>query len=241
MSSDKHPPDQQDQPQPEQPDKPAAGKGEAERKFADRVYRSPAAIAGGVMLLALGAWLGLDAVIRGDGRVKVMALSGLLLAVPLVIAFTMRPAVFANDDRLRVRNPFRTISLPWASVDSIRAGYSSEVFAGERKYQMWAIPVSLRARKKEQRHQDRAAVASDRGRRPRGMPFGVGLGGGGDERVGRASRPAADQAIVELRELAETNAKRPTAQGSPEVRWAFEIIAPAVVGAIAVTILLALG
>ena len=93
---------------------------------------------------AIGAWLGIDAMIRGEGRAPWLALAGLLFAVPLVIAFTVRPAVFAGQDRLRVRNPFRTITLPWASVEAVRAGYSSEVLAGGAKYQMWAIPVSLR-------------------------------------------------------------------------------------------------
>ncbi len=28
----------------------------------------------------------------------------MIMLFPLVIAFTLRPAVFANDDRLRIRN-----------------------------------------------------------------------------------------------------------------------------------------
>ncbi|MEU1132429.1 PH domain-containing protein, partial [Streptomyces sp. NPDC005900] len=40
----------------------------AEPAYQDRAFRSPAGIAGGVLLLALGLWLGLDAVIRGEGR-----------------------------------------------------------------------------------------------------------------------------------------------------------------------------
>ncbi|MFE3230348.1 PH domain-containing protein, partial [Nocardia sp. NPDC059228] len=85
-----------------------------EPAYAERVFRSPAGIAGGVLLLALAAWMGIDALVRGHGSTPWFALAGLLLAVPLVVAFTMRPAVFADDDRLRIRNPFRTILLPWA-------------------------------------------------------------------------------------------------------------------------------
>ncbi|MFP3988339.1 PH domain-containing protein [Streptomyces sp. E11-3] len=121
----------------------------AEPAYADRIFRSGGGIVGGVLLLALGAWLGGDALIRGEGRVPWLALAAMLFAMPLVVAFTLRPAVFANDDRLRVRNPFRTITLPWASVDGLRSAYTTEAYVRDGvKYQLWAIPVSIRARKK---------------------------------------------------------------------------------------------
>ncbi|MYW68534.1 PH domain-containing protein [Streptomyces sp. SID8379] len=199
----------------------------------DRVYRSPAGIAGGVVLLALGAWLGVDAVVGGEGRTPWLALAGLLLVVPLVVAFTIRPAVFGSDDRLRIRNPFRLITLPWAAVSGFRSGYSNEVFdqAGT-KYQLWAIPVSLRARKKAQRNLARAAAADDPGRASI-----VGTG-----RIqSRPTRASTDQVMDELRDLGEARAAEPTAQGEPTVRWAYEIIAPAAVGAVLLAVLLATG
>lgn len=199
-------------------------------EYADRVYRSPGGIAGGVLLLAIGAWLGIDAVIRGEGRTPWVALAGLLFAVPLVIAFTVRPAVYAGRDRLRVRNPFRTITLPWGSVEAVRAGYSSEVLAGGAKYQMWAIPVSLRQRKRAGRRQAKAATED---------PFrrtSVQVSADAAE----AQRATADRSIDELRGLAETNAEREGAQGEPEVRWAFEVIAPAVAGIVLLAVVLAI-
>ncbi|GAA0586632.1 PH domain-containing protein [Streptomyces crystallinus] len=190
----------------------------AEPTYADRVYRSPGGIAGGALLLALGLWLAGDAIVRGHGSAPWLALAGLLCGVPLVFAFTVRPAVFANDDRMRVRNPFRTITLPWAAVADVRAGYSSEVFdQGGTKYQLWSIPVSLRQRKKAARAQGRASsTASD------------------DE----PRTAAADRTIRELRELAERGAGRDGAQGSVSVRWAYEVIAPAVAGAVLLVVLL---
>ncbi|MEU1790168.1 PH domain-containing protein [Streptomyces sparsogenes] len=225
---------------PREPDQGAAGQrgqgatdqGAADQgtEYADRVYRSVGGIAGGVLLLAIGAWLGIDAVIRGEGRTPWVALAGLLLAVPLVVAFTVRPAVYAGADRLRVRNPFRTITLPWASVEAVRAGYSSEVLAGGAKYQLWAIPVSLRQRKRATRRQARAAT-EDPFRRT-SVQAAVDAD---DER-----RAQADRTIGELRSLAETNATREGAQGAPEVRWAFEVIAPAVAGAVLLAVVLAI-
>ncbi|MFJ9039240.1 PH domain-containing protein [Streptomyces sp. NPDC102406] len=195
----------------------------------DRVYRSPAGIAGGVVLLALGAWLGADAVFGGDGRTPWFALAGLLFAVPLVVAFTIRPAVFGNEDRLRVRNPFRVITLPWAAVANFRSGYSNEVFdeAGT-KYQLWSIPVSLRARRKAQR---RPAQPRPGGRVQQDVtPAPV------SER-----RAPADKSMDELRELWQARAQATTSQGEPVVRWAYEIIAPAVAGAVLLVVLVALG
>ncbi|MGW1889586.1 PH domain-containing protein [Streptomyces sp. NPDC002004] len=206
-------------PEPQKPSQPSSP---------DRVFRSPGGIAGGVFLLGLVLWLGIDALVRGHGRTPWLALAGLLCALPLVIAFTLRPAVFANDERLRIRNPFRYITLPWGAVSGLRSGYSNEVFdqAG-KKYQLWAMPVSLRARKKAARRQTTAAV---------------------DDPTGRTSitpsapvRAAADQAMDDLRELADRRANAEAAQGEPVVRWAYEVLAPSAAGLVLLVILFAIG
>ncbi len=208
-------PDESENTRPE-PAEPAA-----EPATPDRVYRSGAGIAGGVMLLGLGGWLGGDALLRGSGMTPWLALAALIALVPLVVAYTVRPAVFANNQRLKIRNPFRTIVLPWSTVDHISASYSCEVTAGSDKYQLWAVPVSLRARKSANRRQARAAAAGDPGAR-------AGVSPSSD----RPTRAAADQTVDDLRELAEAYGREPGAQGSVEVRWAYEVIAPVVAGAI---------
>ncbi|MEV5599570.1 PH domain-containing protein [Streptomyces sp. NPDC052496] len=202
-----------------------------QEQYADRSYRSPAALVAGVLLLALAAWLGGDALVRGTAHTKLTAAAGLLFAVPLMVAFTLRPLVRAGADRLVVRNPFRTITLPWAAVADLRASFSSEVFTADgTKYQLWSIPVSLRQRKKANRQAQRAAG------RPARAGRDAHLGSGPDAGVPRAT---ADRSLDELRELQERGAQRAGAQGAPVVRWAYEVLAPCVVGAVALVVLIA--
>ncbi|MFH7593813.1 PH domain-containing protein [Streptomyces racemochromogenes] len=197
-----------------------------EPAFADRVYRSPMAVVTGVLILAMIVWLCGDAVVRGVGSGRWIGLAAALCAVPLTVAFTIRPAVFANEDRMRIRNPFRNIELPWGAVDAVRAGYSAEVLADGAKYQLWSVPVSLRERKKANRSAARHEA-----------PGAKGSGGAGGP-AAPVARASADKAVDEMTELAERGAGRPGAQGPVSVRWAWEIIAPAVVGAAALAVLL---
>ncbi|MFF0589408.1 PH domain-containing protein [Streptomyces sp. NPDC003781] len=192
----------------------------------DRVYRSPAGISGGVLVLALALWLGIDALVAGDGSTRWKALAALVFLVPLVAAYTVRPAVFANDDRMRVRNPLRVIVLPWAQVESFRSAYTNEVFSeGGGKYQLWSIPVSLRGRKKAARQEDRRAA---------------GAGAAAVEADGPV-RAEADKVMDELRELWEARKDAAGSQGEVTVRWAYEIVVPVVAGAVALGVLFGVG
>lgn len=198
----------------------------------DRVFRSSAGMAGGGLLLALLGWMVVDAVVRGEGRTPWLALAGGLLAVPVVVAFSFRPAVFVGEDRIRIRNPFRSIVLPWGAVTDVRASYSSEIFTrGGAKYQLWAIPVSLRKRKIAARRQAQAAHDDPHGR--------TSVHADVDDAKSRVA--PADQTIADLRELAERRSRAPEAQGEPQIRWAYEIMAPAVAGAVLLATLLATG
>lgn len=203
-------------------------------QYADRCYRSPGAMAGGVALLAVAVLLVTDVLVDGDMRTRLLSVAGLLLTCPVVIAFTLRPAVHAGDERMRVRNPFRTVTVPWGAVESVRSGYSSEVLADGRTFQLWAVPVSLRARNRAARHNERITA----GRPPvRGGLFGL----GGAPAVGEGDpgpqRARSDRTIDELRELAARHGESAAAQGAVTVRWAHEIFVPALVGALAVAVL----
>ncbi|MFE2290178.1 PH domain-containing protein [Streptomyces sp. NPDC059452] len=205
----------------------------AESQFADRTYRSTAALVCGSLLLLLIAWMGGDALIRGEGRVPWLALAALLFVVPLVVAFTLRPAVFVNDERIRVRNPYRTVQLPWSEVADVRASFSSELFGQDgTKYQLWAVPVSLRSRKRAARAAARAAHDDPYGR----------TSVSADVRDSAQRTASADQTVRDLRDLAEkAGASTPEGAAQVSVRWAYEVIVPAVVGGVLLVVLWAVG
>ncbi|MET9923955.1 MULTISPECIES: PH domain-containing protein [unclassified Streptomyces] len=207
----------------------------AEPQYADRTHRSTSALVCGVLLIALVAVMAGDAMIRGEGQAPWLALAALLTAVPLIVAFTLRPVVAVNDERIRIRNPFRTIQLPWTEVADVRAGYSSELIAaGGAKYQLWAVPVSLRDRK-------RASRAA--GRAPHKDAYGRFSPGAGADPHQHSVPPvaAADQTIMELRDLAEKAGDPKDGATTGSVRWAYEVIAPAAAGVVLFVVLWAIG
>ncbi|MBV9025552.1 MAG: PH domain-containing protein [Streptomycetaceae bacterium] len=185
----------------------------ARPQYADRVFRSPMGVLGGVLLLGLGGWMAGNAVLQGTGRAPWLALAAAIALAPLVIAFTLRPVVYASDARMLVRNPFRTITIPWAHITELRSGYSNEVLTDGAKYQLWSIPVSLRARKKATHRTSRQLQGYH--------------------------RASTDQYMEELRQLAERNAVNGGAKDEIAIRWAYEIIAPAAAGMIIFAVLLA--
>ena len=54
-------------------------------------------------------------------------------------------------------------------------------------------------------------------------------------------RAQTDQVMDELRELLEARETAEAAQGQVTVRWAYEIVAPAVAGAVLLAVLIGLG
>lgn len=208
-------------------------------EYADRVHRSVPGVISGVLLLAVAAWLIIDAMMYGAGRTPWAALAAGFFFVPLIIAYTVRPVVQVGRDRLVVRNPLRTIVAPWAAVETLRSAYSVELLAGGRKYQVWAIPVSLRQRKRATRMAARAAAEDPyegRGDRTAGRP---GLGRSAVPGAPDPTRAWSDQVVDTLRETAERNASRPEAAGEVTTAWCWWIIAPAVAGLVGLVVLIA--
>ncbi|MFD5565354.1 PH domain-containing protein [Kitasatospora griseola] len=197
-------------------------------KYADRVHRSVPGVIAGVMLLGVAGWLIIDAVVSGTGATPWVALAAAPVFVFPVAAYTLRPVVKSNDQRLLVRNPLRTVVVPWASVEGLRAGYSVELFAGGRKFQVWAVPVSIRQRKKATRRAARAAAQGDpalpkaRTRQTSARPDQL-----------DPTRAWSDAVVASLQEQAERYARNPGASGEVRATWCWWVIAPTLAGLVA--------
>jgi hypothetical protein len=224
-------------------------------EYADRVYRSMPSVISGALMIALVLWLGIDSIVQGSSRAALEAAAAMLLLVPLLVGYTIWPSVRANATRMVVRNPLRTITVPWTDVDSLRAALSVEVRAGEKKFQIWALPVSLRQRKRENRRAMRSAADDSLQRPRRGRGFSAAsaasafpAGGPGlrsrmsrtDSAYGTATPNLAwaDQVVSELNELRERAEAQPSAGGAVVV-WTWWLIAPIVVGAVGLVVLFA--
>ncbi|MBR7834063.1 PH domain-containing protein [Actinospica durhamensis] len=174
------------------------------------VYRGLGALIGGalVTLFCLGG--AIDLLVE-EGSADIIGASILFLVATLAFAYGVFPAAFAHEDRLVVRNPMRTISVPWSAVTNLTAKLSFIVHTEQTRYTVWAVPVSLRDRRKVERARLRERTRQQRaeGRPQRvggyigyGAPFGSEVGprrrGGGIESIDRLS--FADQAVSEMNE-----------------------------------------
>ncbi|MGF1427398.1 PH domain-containing protein [Kitasatospora sp. LaBMicrA B282] len=205
-------------------------------KYADHVFRSTPGIISGVLLLAVAGWLIADAMLNSSGRTPWIALACAPVFAFPVIAYTLRPSVSAGLDKMVVRNPLRTVVVPWAAVDDLRAGYSAELVAGGHTYQMWAVPVSLRQRNKANRRE--AFGSSSRAQGRPGL-FNRAAVHSPVPGAPDPNRAWSDQVVDVLREHAKMNAVRPSAKGEIKVSWCWWVIAPTLVGLVVLATLIA--
>jgi hypothetical protein len=163
------------------------------------VYRAPGSVIGGGIIIVLAGAAIVDLLITSPRHWLGIAV---LLAAAVVAYFLgVYPAAFSDRHRLVVRNPFRKVVLPWPRVDRIAVRLSFDVFAAETsaKYTVWAIPVSLRDRRKADRARWREAADREREAR-RGRPSPGGSGVFGTPSTRHTTQPLADQAYQEIEE-----------------------------------------
>jgi len=170
------------------------------------VYRGVGALLGGalVTLFCLGG--AIDLLVE-EGSADLVGAAILILVAVLSFAYGVFPAAFAYDDRLVARNPMRTVTLPWSAVTNLTAKLSFVAHTEQTRYTVWAVPVSLRERRRAERARLRERVRNERelARGRRGSAFRVDDGpsrrGGGNEPIDKLS--FADQAVTEMNERIE--------------------------------------
>jgi hypothetical protein len=164
-------------------------------------YRGAAALIGGALVVLFCGIGAIDLIVESGTR-DLNGASILLLVAVLAGLYGVYPAAFAWSDRLVVRNPFRTIELPWTAVTDLSARLSFIAHSEAKRFTVWAIPVSLRERRRVDRHRVRDLNQAQRAVK-RGMSpdlFQPSRGHRPYDPVDRMS--FADQAIAEM------NAKR---------------------------------
>lgn len=181
-------------------------------------YRSKPAMFTGVVLVAVGLWLIADTAVRGTGADTVTVIGSVLAVGAIVVALTLRAVVHAGPDKLVIRNPFRTVDIPWGAVQNVKAEYSLEVKADDRSFHIWAVPVSLRERKRALRVNARSAAEDPYGRGTTAAPQAA----------------AADHAVADIRGMAEQFGK--TSTGPVRVVWCWPVFAALAAGAVLIAV-----
>jgi hypothetical protein len=114
------------------------------------VYRGAGTFIGGLLVVVLCLLGALDLLIEA-GTQDLPGAAVLLLVGSLAFVYGVYPAAFSGEDTLVVRNPFRIITLPWPTVIELAARLSFLVYTENAKFTVWAVPVSLRERRKMER------------------------------------------------------------------------------------------
>ncbi|MEY9934900.1 hypothetical protein ABH926_009571 [Catenulispora sp. GP43] len=117
-------------------------------------YRTIGSLGTGALLVVFGA-IFLFAFGLSSDKHPVGSTVGLLMVVSGIVG-GLYPAAYSHTDRLSIRNPFRRIDISWPRVENISARLSMviETVPEEgkaRKFTVWAIPVSMHERRKNDR------------------------------------------------------------------------------------------
>jgi hypothetical protein len=204
------------------------------------VYRGPGAVFGGaiVVLFCLGG--AIDLMVE-EGAADLVGAAAMLLVAALAFAYGVYPAAYSGPQALVVRNPLRTITLPWGAVTRLSAQLSFVAHTAKQKYTVWAVPVSLRDRRKAERNRIRDLARQQREERrgPSSRFAGGGLGFAGVQRPRPAGSEVdrlsyADQASSEMNARREAwldahgfaEVEPPATDEQPAIRWNTTTVAP---------------
>ena len=197
------------------------------------VYRGPGAVFGGaiVFLFCLGG--GLD-LLAEEGTVDLVGVSVMFLVASLAFAYGIYPAAYSGPDALVLRNPLRTIRLSWGVVTRLTAQLSFIVFTTGTRYTVWAVPVSIRDRRKAERARVREMSRQSRGDRQGSGAFSFGAARSSTRSSDIDRLSYADQAVTEMSARREAWCGRegidpeaePTGTEPPVITWNLVSITP---------------
>jgi hypothetical protein len=141
---------------------------------------------------------------RGWPHSGVVALLVVGAITVVVYAIGWRPAVVADANGMEVRNPLRTIHLPWNAITDIDATDALRVHVGDQIFRAWAVGRGGAA----------ASALRGMGRKPTGAP---GIEANALRELARQS--PADYAAATLTDLWRQTRNRTT--GNLRITWAW--------------------
>jgi hypothetical protein len=167
------------------------------------VYRGPGAVFGGAIVLVFCLGGSIDLLVE-EGTTDMVGAAVMLLVAAFAFAYGVYPAAFSGSDALVVRNPLRTITLPWGAVTRLSAQLSYIAHTATQKYTVWAVPVSLRDRRKAERARLKEMARQHREEQRGQSRLAGGFGGS------RSQRPGSDLDRLSYADQAtsEMNARR---------------------------------
>jgi hypothetical protein len=125
------------------------------------VYRGVGALLGGIVAVLFCLYGAIDLLVEA-GSADLVGAAVLLLVAALALIFGVYPAAYSDDDGLHVRNPFRTIRVSWPAVTDLAANLSFVVHTEGARYTVFAIPVSLRDRRRAEKQRLKDVAAAQR-------------------------------------------------------------------------------
>ena len=205
-------------------------------------YRTVGSLVTGVLLIVFGV-VGFVGFGFGAERHPMGAAVAAVIAVGGFVG-GVYPAAFSHAEHFVIRNPFRSITIPWSRVSDVTARLSMVVFTrgegaadtGEStgpKFTIWAIPVSMHERRKSDRNAAKATRdvrnASMRAAKSAGNADAMIHGGIGAPSPSAAARRGeavmmdslafADQAVIEMRDRMRVCKTPLEAAGPVSVKW----------------------
>jgi len=178
--------------------------------------------------------IALQAVISSHDYVSVELAAGLAAVTAVVYATALRPSVTADDDGLRVRNPFRDHRIGWGGLNGVNLGDSVELSCTrsapheEKTLYCWALYSGRRSRVRAQLRAERSRTGGYGG----GFGGGFGMTGRAPSEVqGRTRRDTVQVAADEIGRRSEDARQRGAPAAVLESTWAWWPLAFVVVPA----------
>jgi hypothetical protein len=103
-----------------------------------QTYAPTAARVGAAVFGLAALWWAGELALSGDLRALVRSAPWLMLGCVVVYAVFWRPDIAVDDAGVRLRNPVRDVTIPWAELDGIDTRFALTLVTRHGRHQSWA-------------------------------------------------------------------------------------------------------